>query len=143
MKVLQLVGEAKCSGYIQFELHLQSQLGKVIVENLEAYIVKGMQTPLLLGEEFQKGWHLHTMHPNKGCHWCLGETEHWFDAKHTLCNKENFSAWIVQMEPDPPKEWRAKVIGTGKLTATKNTILVPRQVTMVQISGNYDSTNRV
>ncbi|KAF9503214.1 hypothetical protein BS47DRAFT_1244055, partial [Hydnum rufescens UP504] len=59
--LIHITGEASCLGYIKLDLYFTSQLGPVLLAGIEAYIVDGMRSNLLIGENTQKAWQLHTM----------------------------------------------------------------------------------
>jgi len=53
MKLYHLTGNAKVLGYVRTHLFAVATDGAVISFELEAYVVRGMRVPLLLGEDFQ------------------------------------------------------------------------------------------
>ncbi|KAJ7123005.1 hypothetical protein C8R44DRAFT_621723, partial [Mycena epipterygia] len=53
MKLYHLTGQAKVLGYIKAPLFMISKEGEVISFEMEAYVVRNMRVPLLLGEDFQ------------------------------------------------------------------------------------------
>ncbi|KDQ27184.1 hypothetical protein PLEOSDRAFT_1042841, partial [Pleurotus ostreatus PC15] len=52
MRLYQLTGSAKVLGYIRTKLLIRTSAEDAVVFELEAYIVRGMRVPLLLGEDF-------------------------------------------------------------------------------------------
>ena len=58
MKLYQLTGQARVLGYIKTTLFVQDMERHYASFNLEAYMVKGMCIPLLLGEDFQSTYEL-------------------------------------------------------------------------------------
>jgi hypothetical protein len=61
LKLLQLMGSAGCSKYVRLNLYFRSQLGPVCLKGVEAYVVKDMQANLIIGEDTQCAWQLHTI----------------------------------------------------------------------------------
>src|ERR1700728_1573062 len=51
INLVQVTGKASISGYIDLELYFHSKEGPVKIK-VEAYVVKGMTTPLILGNDF-------------------------------------------------------------------------------------------
>ena len=49
--VVQVTGKASISGYVKLELYFCTKEGPVKIK-VEAYIAKGMTTPLILGNDF-------------------------------------------------------------------------------------------
>jgi hypothetical protein len=60
LNLIHITGEASCLGYVKLDLHLTSQLGPVLLTGVEAYVVDGMRSELLIGEDTQRAWQLHT-----------------------------------------------------------------------------------
>lgn len=58
MKLYHLTGNALVLGYIQTSLFATSTDGTTISFKLEAYVVRGMRVPLLIGEDFQTTFEL-------------------------------------------------------------------------------------
>lgn len=58
MKLYHLTGQAKVLGYIKTTLFMESKEGDIISFELEAYVVRNMRVPLLLGEDFQSSYEL-------------------------------------------------------------------------------------
>ena len=51
VNLVQVTGNASISGYVNIDLHFHTLDGHVKT-NVEAYVVKGMSTPLILGNDF-------------------------------------------------------------------------------------------
>lgn len=58
MKLYHLTGQAKVLGYIKTIIYLLTKTGEVVSFELEAYVVRNMRVPLLLGEDFQSSYEL-------------------------------------------------------------------------------------
>jgi hypothetical protein len=74
IKLIQLTGAAKCSEYMKLDLYFHSQLGPVRLKGVEAYVV--MEANMLIGEDTQLAWQLHTMRPEGRCYWKVGDSPH-------------------------------------------------------------------
>ena len=51
INLVQVTGSSKISGYVTVPLYFDSDSGPVLIE-VEAYVVKGMTTPIILGNDF-------------------------------------------------------------------------------------------
>ncbi|KAJ7878923.1 hypothetical protein B0H13DRAFT_2346315 [Mycena leptocephala] len=58
MKLYHLTGQAKVLGYVRTTLYMVSKEGDVVSFELEAYVVRNMKVPLLIGEDFQSSYEL-------------------------------------------------------------------------------------
>jgi len=58
MKLYHLMGHATILGYVKMQLYTKTTDGLWICFELEAYVVKDMRVPLLLGEDFQTAYEL-------------------------------------------------------------------------------------
>jgi hypothetical protein len=58
MTLYHLTGQAKVLGYVKTRLYMVSKDGEVVSFELEAYVVRNMKVPLLLGEDFQLSYEL-------------------------------------------------------------------------------------
>ena len=76
LKLIQLTGSAGCSEYVKLDLYFRSQLGPVCFKGVEAYVVKGMEANMLIGEDTQLAWQLHTIHPGGKRYWKIGDSPH-------------------------------------------------------------------
>ena len=61
---------------MKLDLYFQSQLGPVCFQGVEAYVVKGMEVNMLIGEDTQLAWQLHTIHPGGKRYWKVGDSPH-------------------------------------------------------------------
>lgn len=58
MKLYHLTGDAKILGYIRTNMYVQSDCGRTLGFEVEAYVVQNMRVPILLGEDFQVAYEL-------------------------------------------------------------------------------------
>jgi hypothetical protein len=81
-------------------LYFQSQLGFVLLQGVEAYVIEGMNANLLIGEDTHHAWQLHTMRPEHEAYWQVGNSKHWIPTSRTTQDKEAFVAsWHLGDEP--------------------------------------------
>ena len=57
INLVQVTGKASISGYVELDLYFNTKDGPVKIK-VEAYIVKGMTTPLILGNDFANQYSL-------------------------------------------------------------------------------------
>ena len=51
INLVQVIGKASISGYVDLDLYFHTPEGPIKIK-VEAYVVKGMTTPLILGNDF-------------------------------------------------------------------------------------------
>ena len=51
IKLIQVTGNATSNGYVALDIYFETKEGPVLIK-VEAYIVKGMSTPFILGNDF-------------------------------------------------------------------------------------------
>ncbi len=117
LKLIQLTGSAKCSEYVKLDLYFRSQLGPVCFKGVEAYVVKDMEANLIVGEDTQLAWQLHTIREDGRRHWKVGSSLHCIPAIPGPTPTETFTASWVPAAPDvPPIRTRVKKFVEGKCT---------------------------
>jgi hypothetical protein len=100
LKLIQLTGSAGCSEYVKLDLYFRSQLGPVCLKGVEAYVVKGMEANLLIGEDTQLAWQLHTIRPDGKRHWKVGDSPHCIPALPGHAPTETFTVrWTPGATP--------------------------------------------
>jgi hypothetical protein len=76
MKLYALTGEAKVLGFTKFTMYTRTTDGALISFEVEAYAVRNMRVPLLLGEDFQMAYELGTTRYSSGhCEIRVGQTD--------------------------------------------------------------------
>ena len=82
----------------------------VCLKGVEAYVVKGMEANLLIGEDTQLAWQLHTIRPDGKRHWKVGDSPHCIPAIPGQAPAETFTVrWAPGATPV-----RAKTAATKK-----------------------------
>jgi hypothetical protein len=77
MRLYALTGEARVLGFTKFTMYARAIDGALISFEVEAYVVRNMRVPLLLGEDFQMAYELGTTRYSSGhCEIRIGQTEH-------------------------------------------------------------------
>jgi hypothetical protein len=72
-----LTGEAKVLSYTRFTMYALAATGELISFEVEAYIVRNMRVPLLLGEDFQVSYELGvTRYSNGHCDVHVGNSDY-------------------------------------------------------------------
>src|SRR5271154_4148495 len=133
LKLLQLTGTAACSEYVRLNLYFQSQLGPVCLKGVEAYVVKGMVANMLIGEDTQLAWQLHTIRNDGKRHWKVGESLHRIPGIPGPAPVESFAAeWVP---PEPTKEDKRKPTvsprSTSKRTRLKWNAIAQHDLTLL------------
>ena len=99
LKLLQLTGSAGCSEYMRLNLYFHSQLGPVCLKGMEAYVVKDMKADMLISEDMQRAWQLHTIRSEQGSFWQVGDSLHHILVVLVTAPAESFSArWAPESE---------------------------------------------
>lgn len=115
LRLIQLTGEAGCSEYVKLDLYFRSQLGPVRLKGVEAYMVKGMEANLIVGEDTQMAWQMHTIRPGGKRHWKVGDSPHCIPSIPGLAPKEAFTVkWATE-----PALTKTKTLATKKPIETK------------------------
>ena len=68
MNLHALTNNAKIIGYVALSVFMRTKKGKVLELEEEAYVVPGMQVPILLGEDFQKNYNVSIHRYEEGVH---------------------------------------------------------------------------
>jgi hypothetical protein len=77
MTLYHLTGQAKVLGYVRTWIYMVSKDGEVIRFELEAYVVRNMKVPLLIGEDFQSSYELGVKRWATGhCEVQVGDSRH-------------------------------------------------------------------
>ena len=141
LKLIQLTGSAKCSEFVKLDLYFRSQLGPVCFKGVEAYVVKDMEANLIVSEDTQLAWQLHTIREEGKRHWKVGNSPHCIPAVPRLTPTETFTAsWTTELSDSwpPPKQRKTPVEGKRTLwnasTLRQLTILPEAIATMTAVA---------
>jgi hypothetical protein len=77
---------------VKLDLYFRSQLGPIRLKGVEAYIVKGMEANLLIGEDTQVAWQLHMIRPDGKRYWKIGDSPHCIPGIQGPVPNEAFTA---------------------------------------------------
>jgi hypothetical protein len=155
LRLLHLTREAQCLGYITLNLYFHSQLGPVLLQGVEAYVVEGMNTNLLIGKYTHRAWQLHTMRPEHKAYWEVRDSEHRVPTNHTTRDEEAFiTSWQQEDEPpyEPligvePKDSRDPEAlgrpqpGKGRIFAAEDVCIPGGHIAHVQVEADFNHQN--
>ena len=116
LKLIELTGSAKCSEYVRLNLYFRSQFGPVCLKGVEAYVVKGMQANMIIGEDTQIPWQLHTKRPEGKRFWQVGDSAHHIPAIAGSAPVETFTARLRQAEGEAKPQPRSRKRATKART---------------------------
>ncbi|KAF9012240.1 hypothetical protein BDZ89DRAFT_963576 [Hymenopellis radicata] len=81
LRLYQLTGDAKVLGYVRIPLYVKTLEGTTLCFSTEAYVVRGMNVPLLLGEDFQTSYKFNIQRYDNGDHRVkVGESPYYIQA---------------------------------------------------------------
>ncbi|KAJ6528120.1 hypothetical protein B0H19DRAFT_969169 [Mycena capillaripes] len=111
MTLYHLTGQAKVLGYIKTNIYMETKDGEIISFELEAYVVRNMQVPLLLGEDFQSTYELGVQRWSTGHRGVrVGETRHVIPASSAHSVDLGFQIWQASVAKSRkrllPEIWR-------------------------------------
>ena len=73
INLIQVTGTSSISGYVTLEIYFSTNDGKVKI-TVEAYVVKGMTTPFILGNDFADQYSLSIIHKEGNSYLQLGSS---------------------------------------------------------------------
>jgi hypothetical protein len=86
MRLYALTGEAKVLGYTRLSMYALSASGELVSFEVEAYVVRNMRVPLLLGEDFQISYELGiTRYSNGHCDVRVGKSDFVIPGSSAQC----------------------------------------------------------
>jgi hypothetical protein len=71
VNLIQVTGSSKISGYVNLPIYFNTDQGPVLIE-VEAYVVKGMTTPLILGNDFADQYSISLIQENNNSYLMFG-----------------------------------------------------------------------
>ena len=123
----------KCEGYVTLSLYFQLLLGLVRLQNVEAYVLKGLTIPLLIGEDIQTPWDLSMIRQDGTIYWQVGESDH----RIPLRNQQNHHQVFLTSRQLPTKP-KVRPLGTGRLRTIRDETLATGCAKLVTVSGAYN-----
>nr|GAT42354.1 predicted protein [Mycena chlorophos] len=160
MRLYHLTGVAKILGYVRTKLFMTDVNGQVISFELEAYVVKDMRVPLLLGKDFQTAYEIGVQRQADGeCLLNIGSSGHQVRASSSQAYDLGFDARTarVAVKDTPPKRSPARAPRVGDLrrakkaarkaehaqserlvTAARDVLLGAESVHLVPVSANFE-----
>ena len=74
VNLVQVTGNASIPGYVDIDLYFHTPDGPVKI-NVKAYVVKGMSTPLILGNDFADQYSILVIHQEGSCTIEFGDSD--------------------------------------------------------------------
>lgn len=137
LELNQLTGVADTSDYVKIDLYFASQLGTVRLQGVEAYIVKDMKANLLIGEDTQTAWQIHTIRARESKYWKIGDSPHLIPGLPSPIPVESFTAqWSTTHKADKkgvkkPLENNASRRTLQKALAQSNLTIKPESIATI------------
>ena len=146
MKLYHLTGGAKVLGYIKTKLYATAQDESIVSFELEAYVVRNMNVPILLGEDFQTTYELSITRQATGqCEVLVGRSGRVIPAASALNVDLGFEIRIAHSMQSFIRRKavaRAKTKGSAKkqseVLASEDTLIQPYSVRNVAISAAFE-----
>ena len=119
VNLVQVTGNASISGYVDIDLYCHTLDGPIKI-NVEAYVVKNMSTPLMLGNDFVDQYSISVI-PNEECQWItLFHCHSWMKVDTHL----NSMFWIFQLNlPTKGIKGLSAKLNSGNMTGIYDPLL--------------------
>ncbi|KAL1685145.1 hypothetical protein GGG16DRAFT_66885, partial [Schizophyllum commune] len=148
MRLYHLTGETKVLGYVKFPLFAAADDGELVQFEVEAYVVRGMKVPLLLGEDFQTTYELGVSRTGSGdCKVTVGSSGRILSASSKRVTKPGFKIRRANNAntyrlPKTKAGARARARrfpgGPAEVYAAEDVVLAPQAVHNVSVSGAFE-----
>ncbi|KII82645.1 hypothetical protein PLICRDRAFT_120502, partial [Plicaturopsis crispa FD-325 SS-3] len=149
MKLYHLTGDATILGYIKTTMYVASDCGRTLGFEVEAYVVKNMRVPILLGEDFQVTYELGILRDAEaGTRVTVGKTGYTILASSSTSDDLGFECRYAHMAQSfvrrkAPQRVKAKTrarlkrAGPPPVRAEEDTIIPAGAAWMVKIGGPF------
>ncbi|RDB18869.1 hypothetical protein Hypma_014481 [Hypsizygus marmoreus] len=148
IKLYQLTGQARVLGYVKTTLFAQATDDTIISFELEAYIVRDMRVPLLIGEDFQTSYELGLKRYATGhCEVKVGRSNRIIPASSAQSVDLGFEirrAYTAKsfIRAKTIRRGRVKARGFGKepppVTVVEDVLIAAESVHNVKVSGTFE-----
>ncbi|KAL1669786.1 hypothetical protein GGF50DRAFT_43509, partial [Schizophyllum commune] len=148
MRLYHLTGETKVLGYVKFPLFAEADSGELVRFDVEAYVVRGMKVPLLLGEDFQTTYELGVTRTGSGdCKVAVGSSGKVLSASSKRVSKPGFKIRRANNAntyrlPKTKAGARARARrfpgGPAEVCAAEDVVLAPHAVHNVPVMGAFE-----
>jgi hypothetical protein len=155
MSLYHLTGQAKVLGYVKCSLYMVSAEGEVVRFDLEAYVVRNMQVPLLLGEDFQSAYELGIKRSATGhCEVQVGRSRHIIPASSAHSVDLGFEirqasmaksmkrllpgVWRKTYQRSKARKRREEKLEAPPVLAMKDTLIAAGTVHNVPVTGPFE-----
>lgn len=142
VKLVQVTGLTTIAGFIQITLYFDSPKGPVAMP-VEAYVVKGMNSDFILGNDFADQYQLSIIRDNKGTQLLLGESKRSITLQNiTSAPEEDLrltrATYLNRATPQPSK--RSQNVSSNekpKVRVNSDVIIPPHSVKFVDINTRF------
>ncbi|KAK7440822.1 hypothetical protein VKT23_016900 [Stygiomarasmius scandens] len=148
LRLYQLTSEAKALGYVTFPMFMETEEENIVKFEVEAYVVKNMKSPLLLGEDFQTSYELGVVRNATGlCGISVGRSSMVIPASTARSTdlgfkirKANVAKAFIRRKSNRRSKARAKRSPEepSPVLAAQDTIISPGSVHNVPVKGSFD-----
>jgi hypothetical protein len=140
VKLLQVTGMSTITGFIQLTLYFDTVDGPVSMP-VEAYVVKGMNSDFILGNDFSDQYQLSITRDEKGSKLILGESKRWIPLSNAVISSDEPPIRATRLHPTT-NEALAKVrtIKTDpkpKVRVASDVIVPPHTVKFIEIETKF------
>lgn len=145
MKLYHLTMSAKVLGYIRTTLFMPRENGSFISFDLEAYVVRNMRVPLLLGEDFQTTYELGvTRYATGHCDIHIGQTGLVVKASSAQqvdlgfeIRQAHMAQSFVHAKAARRSKWLKPIQGDPPVVTTEDVVIQPHSVKNVRVSAPF------
>ncbi|KII84705.1 hypothetical protein PLICRDRAFT_117095, partial [Plicaturopsis crispa FD-325 SS-3] len=149
MKLYHLTGDAAILGYIRTTIYVVSDCGRTLGFDVEAYVVKNMRVPILLGEDFQVAYELGVLRDaESGTRVTVGKTGYSIKALSSTAEDLGFECRYAHLSQSfvrrkSPQRLKAKMrtrwknAGPPPVRAEGDTVIPAGTAWMVKIGGPF------
>src|ERR1700722_17381474 len=88
INLVQVTGNASISGYVLLDLYFYTPEGQVKL-GVEAYVVKGMSTPMILGNDFADQYRISVIRSERNCSLEFG------NSRRRMCVENSVSLHLL------------------------------------------------
>jgi hypothetical protein len=97
VKLLQLTGLSTITGFVQLTLYFDTVEGPVSMP-IEAYVVKGMNSDFILGNDFGDQYQLSITRDDEGSKLILGESKRWISLSNAVISSNEPPAPAIRLQ---------------------------------------------
>src|ERR1700760_4690163 len=122
LRVTQLNGQVEIKNFVHLPTYFDTEQGPVLI-HLEAYVVPGMTTPLLIGNDYADQYRLSIVRPEDGpARLQFSDTGRTVKLKDSIHPSDEVRVLIGEATPHAPKTQRGKALVSEAITIPSKTI---------------------